>query len=300
MRTLTTMLCLLLASTVMPGNCDVTTKLVGSKAQTHVPKQLLIASTTSSSSKVKALAKSSDSDEQTAEYTRELANYTLWLAILTAFVAAMGAAQGIFLYRADRNAQRSTDIANRALIEAHRPWVKVMFQAGSFEFNANGAMLQIQFLLENVGSSPAENINISSKFIFMNMKNIKWNPFGEMEAFINERRSAKPWWHGETIFPGEKIVFPFNLGINCDELDQATVDIGAIYPTLLGTIEYRTRLDEKIHMTTFMLDIRRKREPRPYTVARNRAPNVIWREEGNVPPGEIVLERSFFGGSHAD
>jgi hypothetical protein len=56
-------------------------------------------------------------------------------------------------------AQRSADLAEKALVAANRPWIKVdVMVGGPIVYDVNGANFSIKFILKNIGRSPASNV----------------------------------------------------------------------------------------------------------------------------------------------
>ncbi len=67
--------------------------------------------------------------------------------------------QKVDLSRSITAAEKSAEVAERALIAAHRPWVKADIQVGGpIFYNVNGANFTLGFSLKNIGRSPALNV----------------------------------------------------------------------------------------------------------------------------------------------
>src|SRR5712664_4961856 len=61
---------------------------------------------------------------------------------------------------AETSVAQSRDM-ERSLIAANRPWIKVSFKpAGPIFYNVNGANIILRYILENIGRSPAINVEV--------------------------------------------------------------------------------------------------------------------------------------------
>jgi hypothetical protein len=238
-----------------------------------------------------------------------LVDYTLLLTIFTAILATAGVFQFRFLIRADRiaatnaeTARQSAEIAEKSLVAANRPWIKVDIQVGgAIVYNVNGANFTIRYILKNIGNSPATNVWTHPTATLMHPNRTEpFSPRDEMRKLIANLKGRPPAPFGFALFPGDTAVQDITVSVSNDEIKHATTLIEAIYPTILGAVEYRSGFADKPHQTGFIFEIRRNDVPRPSTTAKNRSPAAIWVDEGDVPAGEIVLFRSILDGGYAD
>jgi hypothetical protein len=245
-----------------------------------------------------------------------LVDYTLLLTIFTAILAAAGVFQFRFLIKADRiaatnaetarqsveAAKQSAEIAEKSLVAANRPWIKVDIQiGGAIAYNVNGANFKIRYILKNIGNSPATNVWTHPTVTLMHPNRSEpFSPRDEMRKLIANLKDRPPAPFGFALFPGDTAVQDITVSVSNEEIKRATTLIEAIYPTILGAVEYRSGFDDKPHETGFIFEIRRNDVPRPSTTAKNRSPAAIWVDEGDVPAGEIILVRSILDGGYAD
>jgi hypothetical protein len=193
----------------------------------------------------------------------------------------------------------------KSLIAANRPWIKVEIRVGGpIVYNVNGANFTLQYVLTNIGHSPAVNVHVSPRVIFpvLSMEaESKFNPRAELEKIIAaEKARSGPSFFGHSLFPEETITQPITVTMTDDDIKLATALIGAIYPTIVGTVSYRMGLDDESHQTGFIVEIKRDDTPRPSTIQNNRWAGAIWVDEGDVPANEVRLYRSYIDGGYAD
>jgi hypothetical protein len=116
-------------------------------------------------------ASSRDQVPESKTTDERLANYTLWLAILTGCLVAVSAIQGGFLYRADKTARltaeaakQSASVSERAFEHTYSPYIDVSVKtaAGVHRMIGGGVVLQFMsinrfadYTIHNYGNSPA-------------------------------------------------------------------------------------------------------------------------------------------------
>ena len=198
----------------------------------------------------------------------------------------------------------STELAEKSLVAANRPWIKVdILVGGPIVYNENGANITLQYVLKNIGRSPAVNVNVNPRIIFPIISagiSGRFDERGELMNDINARKNLLSSPFGYSLFPDDSIVQNVTVSISNDDLARATKVIGAIYPSVVGSVSYRMEFDRKVHQTGFIVRIGRADLPRPSTIAKNRSPAAIWLDEGEVPASDVRLTRSLFEGGYAD
>jgi hypothetical protein len=204
---------------------------------------------------------------------------------------------------AETSAAQSRDM-ERSMIAANRPWIKVEIQvAGPIFYNVNGANLTLRYAMENIGRSPATNVLVNPRLIapILSADNSRrFDPRAELRREITEHKSRPPMSLGFSLFPNEKIAQEITVSMSNDEINRATEIIGAIYPTIIGSVSYRMGLDDIPHQTGFIVEVCRNDVPRPSTAEKNRSPAAIWIDEGDVPAADVRLFRSVIDGGYAD
>jgi hypothetical protein len=277
-----------------------------------------------------------ESRSKKEETDEALAYYTLWLMLFTGVLAfatiGLGVATfGLYLTgekqielnarvasaqsrdmmssvnAANRSAVAAgvaAELSERSMIAANRPWVKVdIGVAGPVHYNVNGANITLRYTVTNIGRSPALNVMVSPQVVLPIISADKpgsFDPRGTLQKSLAEHATRAPGPFGYSLFPGDAIEQTVTVTISQDEIKAATTVIAAIYPTIIGFAEYRMVFDNKPHRTAFMVEVRRSNIPRPSTIAKNRAPDVIWIDEGDVPAEHVSLFRSFIDGGYAD
>jgi hypothetical protein len=198
-------------------------------------------------------------------------------AVLTGILAIIAGAQvGLFWWQlrimresiADTKiaadaAKKSADVSYRTLIMSQRPWVIADIEIGSdivFD-DAGEGRVYINFLLKNIGKSPAVNVDV----------NVRISPvFGD--EIIIQKEIANPSLHrspavgnlGMSIFPGESKPFQTSLPISKDSLNKYWQKFRDEYETptyidnwftimLLGSVDYKFAFEDGHHQTGIML-----------------------------------------------
>jgi hypothetical protein len=256
------------------------------------------------------------------ETDEAIAFYTLWLMAFTGILAfatiglggatillyATGEKQFKFAVRSAIRqakdtklsiavAQKSAEAAERSLIAANRPWIKVDLRAGGpIHYNDNGANFTLIYVLKNIGNSPALNVEVRPRVINF-LLHARTELLKDVEAWkkFDPRVSFGP-----TLFPGEVVDPKITVFMSHEQIKEATKLLPALNPTIIGSVTYRTGLDNEWHQTGFAVQIRRDNRPRPFTTERNYLPSGIWIEEGDVPAEDVRLVRSITHGGYAD
>jgi hypothetical protein len=240
-----------------------------------------------------------------------IARYNWWLMIFTGILAVatigLGSATvGLYLIgeKQIEIANKSTEVAEKAFIAANRPWVKIDIQVGGpIAYNVNGANFTLRYIMKNIGHSPATNVWPNPKVIAPILDPDapeNFSPRAELQNLISEMKKRPPSPFGYALFPDDVIAQDITVIMSQDEIKRATKLLNAIYPTIVGVVDYRMGFDEKSHQTGFIVEIRRSDIPRPSTIENNRWPAAIWVDEGDVPAADVRLHRSLIEGGYAD
>ncbi|HEY2346581.1 MAG TPA: hypothetical protein VGH80_12000 [Xanthomonadaceae bacterium] len=117
----------------------------------------------------------SSTDDRIANYTGKLADYTLWLACLTAIVAAVGVVQIIFLIRSDKTSVRAANAATKAAEIAEKTSdANLAIAKGQFEEMRQARILEhrpklrVRNIIVNEPSFP-KGRRIAGRFIVSNV-----------------------------------------------------------------------------------------------------------------------------------
>jgi hypothetical protein len=237
--------------------------------------------------------------------------YTAVLSLFSGILVIVSFIQIRYLIRSDKNsrdaalaAKLSADVAEKALVAANRPWVKVDIQVGGpIIFNENGANFTLKYILTNIGHSPATNVWVSPRVIIpINDLNAveNFNPRTALHGVIAELKKRSPSPLGFALFPAQIIIQDITVSISRDEIRRATTIGNVIFPTIIGAVDYRMLFDDKPHQTGFIVEIRRSDVPRPTTIANNRWAPAIFVDEGDIPAADVRLLRSIIEGGYAD
>ena len=117
---------------------------------------------------------------------------------------------------------------------------------------------------------------------------------------ITERKGAPPSPFGFALFPDDTVTQGIKTSLSAEELKRVTQQMPSVVPYIIGAIEYRSAFSATPHHTGFIIEVRRSDRPRAESVAKNRWPQAIFIDEGNVPADDVRLFRSFIEGGYAD
>jgi|SRR5579872_5760571 len=252
-----------------------------------------------------------------------IADYTLALAVFTAFLVLISGIQIAYLIRAEgiaaktaqaaKNAADAATASANAAVEANqlsreafvigqRPWVKVDIEVGGpFFYNVNGANFTIRFRLKNIGKSPATHVWISPEMVApLFAVGSNFDPRGTLSASIARLKSGPFSTTGYTIFPDDTITQDFTVSIGPEDLKKIAEKMEFIVPSIVGAVDYGSLFDTLHHNTGFVVDVRRSDAPRAISTEKHRSPAAIFPDEGDIPVAEIRLFRSFIGGEYVD
>jgi hypothetical protein len=236
--------------------------------------------------------------------------FTFWLVIATIVLGIIAYVQIDFLRRAEdistqtaKAAKDSADIAKDALVAANRPWIQVQAQVGGpIFYNVNGVNITINYHLKNIGHSPATNVFVDAHIFApaIGVDGGSFNARDELDRIIAATNARPQMPLGFPLFPDEFAIQAVTVSINADELKRITQKVEFILPSVIGAVTYRMGFDNKVHHTGFIIEVRRSDRPRPESTAKNRAPQTIFPDDGDIPADDVRLIRSFFEGGYAD
>lgn len=192
---------------------------------------------------------------------------------------------------------KAMNLANREFEATHRPWISIksMAPVSSFVIDDGGAHVAIEFVLENVGKSPAVNVTVSAE-----MRPVIGLGFGVKEQNdICERERSNPpeiGPFGHTLFPGQTFTIKVRMTIPPEDIDRLRTERGPrpklFGPFIVGCVGYKFTFAEGHHQTGFISHLRRS-DPE------SNSGRLFVAEDGHIPSLELILSPSYVG-SFAD
>ena len=82
------------------------------------------------------------------------------------------------------------------------------------------------------------------------------------------------------------------MSIGAAELARITRNVNFLHLSVYGAVLYNTVFDPVRRITSFWIEVRRNDEPRPVTIAKNRAADAIFPDEGDIPVADLRFIRS--------
>lgn len=193
------------------------------------------------------------------------------------------------------SAANTANVVSREILAAtRRPWVSVMVSIGSrgLYYDENGANLHLTFTLSNAGSTPAAYVQIEGGPSFDVLTN---DIMKELDKVCNQARTAciDARMIGTNIFPGEtqysEMIYTF---ANCDFIRerQASHMQGVVNPYVFGCVDYVPAFDRtQRFQSRFVFRLLR--------VGLNGTRGAVNLKDGNIPSGDLILERWVEAGS---
>jgi hypothetical protein len=188
-------------------------------------------------------------------------------------------------------------LAREEFTATHRPWVSIksMTAVSPLVIDEGGAHVTIQFILENVGGSPAVNVTVASE-----MGPNVGADFGvkEQRDLCQRERDGSPEIgpFGHTLFPDQTFTIDVPVYIPPETMDALRPEKGSrlklFGPFIVGCVSYKFTFVEGYHQTGFILALRRRDPNSP-------AGRIFPVEDGEIPMADLILTPSYVG-SFAD
>ena len=190
--------------------------------------------------------------------------------------------------------------ARQELIASNRPWIRVSVVRSTVPIRVAGGnlLIPVDFVLTNVGHSPAVNVNVDPRLYFYGSPAFI-HPDNVLKQIVAE---WKPLHRRSEIvlFPGDSIELPYVMSCPLDKVGWLFPGSRrAVAPAIVGTVAYYTRVDDQVHQTTFGVDVQRL-NPTAADIAKKRSPDAIFLDEGPVPANNVRLVIDPMVGSYAD
>jgi hypothetical protein len=205
-------------------------------------------------------------------------------------------------------AMESVAIAEKTLSVTQRPWINVHVDIGGpLVYDINGANFTFNFILENIGNSPARNVWPEFKIVLLNSGGII-TEFDVREIqieMIEYRKKIEKSYFGHTMLPKEKIHQQITYTIKAADLpgiiQQGAIISPSISPMLVGATYYYSDFSPKPHQTGLIRGIIRNDVPQAESITKGRFQLPIFIDEGDTPAGDLRIFRPLLeSGGYAD
>jgi hypothetical protein len=198
--------------------------------------------------------------------------------------------------RAAKSAEEGNQLARESYIADQRAWIKMdVAVGGPLFYNVNGLNVTLLFRMTNVGKTPALNVfpTFQLKAPAIDTDTAYFDERGLFDEMSKSQRSNQVSRLGFTIFPGEGIEMSISTSMSQDEVERITENFKAIFLHVFCITSYRlVQADGIAHQTGSKYELQRSGVDRPVTLAKNRAPERIWVDEGDIAQAELRLVRS--------
>lgn len=264
-------------------------------------------------------------EEEDLRAQRDMSRWAFW-SLIASWVATVGSGIGIFLVwqtlRQNRGAteaanaavgiaqqsleetRKTTQITQKQLIAAQRPWLKVQIVIDSPLVHADDGTvsLSILFIVQNIGNYPAKDVWLNPKMSIPAFNAPEMMSNIHLASVVQETRESGDRFSsfGHFIFPGDPISMRWIFKIGKDEIKAATQMVQFATPVLAGSISYRFDTSEEMHQTAFVRHICRTDRDRPEAKAANRAQDAIFMDEGNIAKEDLTFRPAFTTSDYAD
>jgi hypothetical protein len=237
---------------------------------------------------------------------REIARYTLALAVFTALLVLVSIFQIAFLISADqiageaagaakdsaKYAKEAAEVANKTLIETQRPWMEPLeISVGSpLVFDDQGLRVTIASRLKNVGNVPAINVRLLA-FILGGGLDV----LNEQEKFCVGVKK-QPDKSGPTVFPNQVTGQSISIPLSKADIEKFGMSKPGdtrkfITPIVIGCIDYQLPVNGEHRQTRFAYSLSELQGADDF---------VIYPERGIIPQDRLRLRRWIGGGFSAD
>lgn len=163
---------------------------------------------------------------------------------------------------AARAATRANERSQELFIADQRPWVHVdIIVDRPIIWNPEGCDFIPTFVLENVGKTPALNVDVFMKVLSME---VSMSPKEEQAAFAEEE-TREASGVVRPIFAGKSYKFFCSVSIPNDILGRSVDywhyvrgdDADCSFPLIVGCVNYRSGFDDEVHQTPFIFTLTR-------------------------------------------
>jgi hypothetical protein len=110
--------------------------------------------------------------------------------------------------------------------------------------------------------------------------------------YYSRLKRPEPMTVGHSLFPQDKMTITRGMSINRDEIERFTggCEDGGFSPHLVGSVSYRSPIDQKIHHSGFIYDLIKPKPDEP------RFSLLFGSHDHTVPIAEMRLGRNFQSG----
>lgn len=183
-------------------------------------------------------------------------------------------------------------IAKRTLVLAQRPWIIVDVKiAGPMAYGPNGADFIFEYIMENVGNSPAFAVFPDSHLYSKTKAMPPENTVLKNRLSPDKHKATDPF--GLTIGPKAKHSLKISQAISYEEI-RNTVEsyrfngrVSRMFPVyLVGVVAYRSPVSSDLHETSYYYSV--------FKFSEGSSPNVVGLsvEDTDIEASRLVLEKS--------
>lgn len=203
--------------------------------------------------------------------------------------------------RAARSAEEANRLAKESYVAEQRAWIKLeVTSGGALHYNDNGVNVAIDFIMTNLGSTPALDVFPSYRLFDIHSPGV--TQAAEFSMAVEQNRSRK-LRAGFTVFPGESVALSMTTSLSKEQIEQVHQELKTPLLSLRAVCiaGYRTIQESGVvHQTGAIYEIQRHDTNRPRATEQNRSQTAIFSDDGSVPPDELVLVHSPFAARIAD
>ena len=162
-------------------------------------------------------------------------------------------------------ARKSADIAEDTMVATERPWLNVRLRPGSdLQFDEHGGLIIIDFIIKNVGHSPAFNIYPFGQILILSRQGTdlgaeQTKVFAVGQNVFNNKRNLKDSSLGYVLFPTDEFSLSWPVTFSRKDIEEGyrMTKSKIIAPILFGCVFYRFAFDQSVHKTGFIVNINR-------------------------------------------
>lgn len=152
--------------------------------------------------------------------------------------------------------ERSIQVSRELFVESNRPWLKIesVRLTDDIRKDVNGLRISAEFVVKNIGKSPAENILIHP-YAYATLRNYVESARDLIDDY--RRRTRPPW--GPTVFPYDRLSEPIAFYITNTELKMVErEENNFLFPFFFCVINYFYGGSEGSHQTVATFELRQR------------------------------------------
>jgi hypothetical protein len=195
----------------------------------------------------------------------------------------------------------SNELLRATHIAEIRPWLTLEVKPSKLYYNVNGLNLTVICRVRNIGHSPAKNVWIDTRLHAPAIGiEFSFNPLVIQTSAVAAVKARPDAPFGSLLFPDQTLRLQISMSIGRGEIERLTKEVQFLSLHMMAVVDYGFVVDASRHQTACLYDIQRTDRPRPESAEKNRAPNAVFIDEGDIAAEDLVIRPSIIAPAYAD